>query len=298
MLNLQNAIIQACDKEHAGTCRLSHLHHRARFTKHIFMPDWLSVILLGLIEGLTEFIPVSSTGHLLIAEQWLPKQSEVFNVVIQCGAALALIPLFWKKLCILLFGINDPKNRDFTIKLAVAFLITCIGGLILKKFGLKLDAEKIAPAAWATLIGGVVILLIEQWSKKRTMDDHITWTIAITFGMAQLIAAAFPGSSRSGTTIMLAMMLGLARPAATEFSFLLGIPTLLAAGAYELLKDFKDAHHSTENWIHLTLGFIAAAIAAFVVVKWLIRYVQNHTFIGFAVYRILLGATLLIWFAR
>lgn len=262
------------------------------------MPDWLSVILLGLIEGLTEFIPVSSTGHLLIAEQWLPKQSEVFNVVIQCGAALALIPLFWKKLCTLLFGMNDPKNRDFVIKLVVAFLITCIGGLILKKLGLKLDAEQVAPVAWATLIGGVVILIIEQWGKKRTMDDNITWIIAITFGIAQLIAAAFPGSSRSGTTIMLTMMLGLARPAATQFSFLLGIPTLLAAGGYELLKAFKDAHHAPENWSHITLGFIAAAIAAFIVVKWLIRYVQNHTFTGFAVYRILLGATLLIWFVR
>ncbi|CAN5914921.1 undecaprenyl-diphosphate phosphatase [soil metagenome] len=262
------------------------------------MPDWLSVIFLGLLEGLTEFIPVSSTGHLLIAEQWLPKQSEVFNVVIQCGAALALIPLFWKKLCDLLFGLKDAKNRDFIMKLGVAFLITCIGGLALKKLGLKLDAEQVTPVAWATLIGGLVILSIERWSLRRNMSNEITWAIAIVFGVAQLIAATFPGSSRSGTTIMLAMMLGLARPAATQFSFLLGIPTLLAAGAYELLKAFKDAHHAPENWAHIALGFIAAAIAAFVVVKWLIRYVQSHTFNGFALYRIALGGLLLFWFSR
>lgn len=262
------------------------------------MPDWLSVILLGLIEGLTEFIPVSSTGHLLIAEQWLPKQSEVFNVVIQCGAALALVPLFWKKICALMFGMHDSKNRDFVIKLSVAFLITCVGGLTLKKLGLKLDATQVSPVAWATLIGGIAILLIEQWGKRRTVDDNVTWAIAITFGIAQLIAATFPGSSRSGTTIMLAMMLGLARPAATQFSFLLGIPTLLAAGAYELMKAFKDAHHTSENWSHIALGFIFAAISAFIVVKWLIRYVQHHTFTGFALYRIALGAALLILFAR
>lgn len=262
------------------------------------MPDWLSVILLGLLEGLTEFIPVSSTGHLLIAEQWLPKQTEVFNVVIQCGAALALIPLFWKKLCSLLFEIHTPANRDFIIKLGVAFLITCLGGLILKKLGLKLDAEQVTPVAWATLIGGLVILGVERWCRRRQMSDEISWTIAIAFGVAQLIAASFPGASRSGTTIMLAMMLGLARPAATQFSFLLGIPTLLAAGAYELLKAYKDAHHAPENWTNITLGFIAAAIAAFIVVKWLIRYVQSHTFTGFALYRIALGAVLLIWFAR
>lgn len=262
------------------------------------MPDWLSVILLGLLEGLTEFIPVSSTGHLLIAEQWLPKQSEVFNVVIQCGAALALIPLFWKKLCDLLFGLKEAKNRDFLVKLSTAFFITCIGGVILKKLGLKLDATQVAPVAWATLIGGVVILGVEKWALRRQMSEEITWTIAIAFGVAQLIAAAFPGASRSGTTIMLAMMLGLARPSATQFSFLLGIPTLLAAGAYELLKAYKDAHHAPENWTHISLGFIAAAIAAFVVVKWLIRYVQSHTFNGFALYRIALGGVLLLWFAR
>ncbi len=262
------------------------------------MPDWLSVIILGLIEGLTEFIPVSSTGHLLIAQQWLPKQGEVFNVVIQCGAALALIPLFWKRLCTLLFGLNDPTNRDFTIKLTVAFLITGVGGLILKKLGLKLDAENVTPVAWATLIGGFIIIFVEQWSKKRSMDDTITWAIAITFGIAQLIAAAFPGASRSGTTIMLAMMLGLARPAATQFSFLLGIPTLLAAGGYELYKALKDTSHAPENWTHIAFGFVAAAIAAFVVVKWLIRYVQHHNFTGFAVYRILLGAVLLVWFVK
>ena len=260
------------------------------------MSDWLSVILLGLIEGLTEFIPVSSTGHLLIAEQWLPKQTEMFNVVIQSGAALALIPLFWRKLVDLISGLGEAKNRDFLAKLAVAFLITAVGGLAMKKMGASLDKTSVTAVAWATLIGGFVIIGVERLSKMRVMDDTITWPIAIAFGVGQLIAVGFPGSSRSGSTIMLAMLLGLARPAATEFSFLLGVPTLFAAAGKELLDAFKHPSGEPNQWSHLGLGFVVSFISAFVVVKWLIGFVKHHTFNGFAYYRIILGAALLIWF--
>lgn len=265
------------------------------------MPDWLSAILLGLIEGLTEFIPVSSTGHLLIFEQWLPitrawteQHKELFTVLIQSGAALALVPLFWDKFSGMMFRLLESHNRDLLAKLAFAFGITCVGAVAMKKLGWELP-ETAQPVAWATLIGGFVILLIERWDKTRVMDDRITWAIAAGFGVAQLVAMAFPGASRSGATIMMALAMGLARPAATEFSFLLGVPTLLAAGAFQLLDAFKDNTLGDLNWSHVALGFIAAAVSAFVVVRWLIRFVQNHTFNGFAVYRIALGGVLLGW---
>ena len=256
------------------------------------MPDWLNAILLGLIEGLTEFIPVSSTGHLLIAEHWLGHQSELFNIIIQPAAALALIPIFWNKLMRITFGLDDRANRDFAAKLIVAFVITAVGGILLEKLGMKLP-EELAPVAWATLIGGVVIFGVEAMNHGRSSRTEITWTLAIAFGLAQLVAAGFPGASRSGSTIMLAMMLGLARPAATEFSFLLGIPTLFAAGGYKAMKELKLHGTHGENWINVGLASIASLIAAFIVVRWLIHFVQSHSFNGFAVYRVLLGIALL-----
>ncbi|MDB6138099.1 MAG: pyrophosphate phosphatase [Verrucomicrobiaceae bacterium] len=261
------------------------------------MPDWLNAILLGLIEGLTEFIPVSSTGHLLIAEHWLGKQSELFNIIIQPAAALALIPIFWNKLTRIIFGLDDRANRDLALKLGVAFLITAVGGYILKKKGMTLP-EELAPVAWATLIGGIVIFIVEAVNHGRPSRSQITWTLAIVFGFAQLIAAAFPGSSRSGATIMLAMALGLARPAATEFSFLLGIPTLFAAGGYKVLEELKKNGGHGENWLNVGLASIASLISAFIVVKWLIRFVQTHSFNGFAMYRVLLGIALLVFAAK
>ena len=270
------------------------------------MYDWLASIILGLIEGLTEFIPVSSTGHLLIAEDFMqkhgvlaqmlgnPVQKELFTIIIQSSAALALVPLFWKKFTGMIFAFNEGANRDLFIKLSTAFLITCGVGMAMKKAGLELP-ESAGPVAWATLIGGIVIFGVEGWCKGRRMSNDLSWTIVIAFAVGQIIAMVFPGASRSGSTIMLAMALGLARPAATEFSFLLGVPTLLAAGGYELMKAAKAGEMSGLNWTHISLGLIASAISAFVVVKWLIRFVQSHNFNGFAVYRVVLGVLLLAY---
>jgi undecaprenyl-diphosphatase len=260
------------------------------------MHPWIIAAILGLVEGLTEFLPVSSTGHLLIAEHWLGEQSQLFNVVIQPAAALALLPIFWTKLTRIALNFGDRKNRDLVIKLFVAFLITGVGGLIMKKLHFTLPKE-LGPVAWATLIGGVVIIVIEMMNKGRGMTDQVSWTIAIAFGLAQLIAVAFPGASRSGTTIMLAMVLGLARPAATEFSFLLGIPTLFAAGAKELLDTLKE-EHTHIDWVSLGIGSIFSCISAFIVVKWLIGFVRTHSFTGLAIYRILLGGALLFLVAH
>ena len=261
------------------------------------MTPWLVVVLLGIIEGLTEFVPVSSTGHLLLAEQWLPKQSELFNVVIQSGAMLALLPIFSRRLREMIFNFNEPENRDLVLKLSAAFLITGVGGLLMKKFGFMLPHDPM-PIAWATLVGGFVILGVERWLKGRELPDRITWGIALAVGVGQLIAASFPGSSRSGTTIIMALIIGLNRPKATEFSFLLGIPTMFAAGAFEMHHELKHASAGAphESWGLLLLGTTVSAVVAFVVVKWLIRFVQGHTFNGFAIYRLVMGAAMLLYF--
>jgi len=260
------------------------------------MSAWLVVVILGLIEGLTEFIPVSSTGHLLIAEHWLPRQSDLFNVVVQSGAVLAVLPLFRERLQMLARW-RDPKSQALIARIAVAFLITAIGGLALDRLGFKLP-EETAPVAWALIVGGVAFLGIEWWLRGRALRDEITWATALVVGVAQLIAAVFPGTSRSGSTIIFALVLGTNRIVATEFSFLVGIPTLLAAAALKILKHFAghDAHPVAENWVLLIVATLVAAVVSFVAVKWLLRYVQSHTFVGFGWYRIALGIVLLVWF--
>ena len=257
------------------------------------MPEWLAVILLGIIEGLTEFIPVSSTGHLLLVENlnWVPRQSDLFNIVIQSGAVLAVIPLFHKRFHQFLFQWKEPATQNYMLKILTSFFITGVGGIILDKLHFKLPEESV-PVALALLIGGVLFLLAELFLKNRTSKNEITWAIAIAVGLAQLVAAIFPGTSRSGATILIALLIGLNRPLATEFSFLVGIPTMLAAGG---LKIFKALHHheAHESWTMVLLGAIVAAIVSFAAVKWLLRFVQTHTFISFGWYRIAVGLSIL-----
>jgi undecaprenyl-diphosphatase len=247
------------------------------------MPDWITVVIL-------EFIPVSSTGHLLIAEHWLPRQTDLFNIVIQCGAVIAVLPLFPNRLHKFVFEWREKETRDYLLKIFAAFALTCAGGFIIDKKGFKLP-EELAPVAWALLIGGVAFLGIEWWLRGRKLSNEITWSIAIAVGLGQLIAAVFPGTSRSGSTILLCLLFGLNRPAAAEFSFLVGIPTMLAAGA---LKIFEAFHHhgaaaAQENWGMVLLATAISAVTSFIAVKWLLRYVQTHTFNLFGWYRIALA---------
>jgi undecaprenyl-diphosphatase len=260
------------------------------------MPEWLSVVLLGVIEGVTEFLPVSSTGHLIIAERWLGHRSQLFNVVIQSGAVLAVLVVFAARVKELLTRHREPAARDHLLKLIAAFVITGAGGVALKKLGVKLP-EEAAPVAWATLIGGVLILGIEAWLKRRTTRDTVTWAVALAVGAGQLVAAVFPGASRSGTTILMGLALGVSRRAATEFSFLLGIPTLLAAGGLEIASELRKGAAGNEDWAMVALGTVVSAVTAFGVVKWLLRFVQTHTFVAFGWYRIALGI-LILWVAR
>ena len=258
------------------------------------MPDWFVVIVLGIIEGITEFLPISSTGHLLLAEHWLPRQSDLFNVVIQCAAVVAVLPLFRTRLAQFVFKWREPATRDYFLKLVTAFVITGAGGLVLKKLKFALPKE-ITPVAVALLVGGILFLVIEWWLRDKPLRDDVTWTIAIAVGVGQLIAIIFPGASRSGTTILLALLLGMKRPAAAEFSFLVSIPTMLAAGGLEMVKELRHPAGVPENWTMLALATLVSAVVSFVAVKWLLRYVQTHTFIGFGWYRIILGGLLLLF---
>ncbi|WP_020650011.1 undecaprenyl-diphosphate phosphatase [Solimonas variicoloris] len=259
------------------------------------MESLLNVIWLGIIEGITEFLPISSTGHLLIAEHWLGHRSDLFNIGIQAGAMLAVVLIYRQRLWDLTLHFSQPDNRDYFLKLSAAFLITCAGGFIAKKLGLTLP-ETVAPVAWALIVGGFAILLIERLAERMPLREDVTWKIAIWVGLAQVLAAVFPGTSRSAATIFAAMLAGLSsRPRATEFAFLVGIPTMFAATGYEMLKLAKTSAFGEENWTEFWVGFFVSAVVAFIAVKWLLRYVQVHRFTIFAWYRIILGAGLLLF---
>jgi undecaprenyl-diphosphatase len=209
---------------------------------------------------------------------------------------LAVIPLFHKRFHQFIYRWQDPAVRDYLFKIITAFAITVACVLILEKKHLKLP-EELTPVAWALLIGGIVFIAVETILRGKKMEAEVTWTIAIAVGLGQVIAAVFPGASRSGTTIMVAMILGLARPEATEFSFLVSIPTMLGAGAYKM---FKALHHPAvdaphENWPMVALATVVAAVVSFIAVKWLLRYVQTHTFIAFGIYRIVVGILIFVF---
>ena len=255
--------------------------------------NYLDDVLLGVIEGITEFLPISSTGHLLLAEHWLGARSETYNIVIQAGAILAVTLIYWRRITSLLLGWNDPENRSYLIKVIIAFLITAVLGLIVKKLGVQLPST-IQPVAWALVVGGVWMIVAETLAARQQDRTAITLRVAIVVGLAQVVAGMFPGTSRSAATIFVAMLVGTSnRAAATEFTFLVGIPTMFAASGYELLKQIKGG--STESdWTALGIAFVVATITAFLAVKWLLTYIRSHRFTAFAIYRILFGGLLLM----
>ena len=279
------------------------------------MNDLLAALLLGIIEGISEFLPISSTGHLLIAEHWLGARSDLFNVAIQAGAILAVLLIYRKRLWGMLLAFTgrdapaefDPlgitatpaQSRDYAIKLSAAFLVTAVLGLLVKKLGWQLP-DSVTPIAWALVLGALWMLGAAWLAGRRAAQlgerTAITWRVALLVGVAQVVAGVFPGTSRSAATIFIALLAGTtSRAAATEFAFLVGIPTMFAATGYELLSMYKQGALGGEDWSALVLACVASAITAFVAVKWLLHYIQSHRFTAFAVYRLVLGIALLIW---
>ena len=251
------------------------------------MRDLINALILGVVEGLTEFLPISSTGHLILAADLLGATDErwtVFNLVIQTGAMLAVVWEYRARF----FRIDLDLYRN----LAVAFIPAAVLGLA---FGglIKAHLFHAVPVAIAFIVGALIIFWVERGSRRSRVEDmrQMTWLDALKVGFAQCFAL-IPGTSRSGATIIGGMLFGLSRKAATEFSFFLAVPTLIAAGAYDLLK--HRALFSAEHLAPLALGLVVSFVSAFVVIRWLVRYVATHDFRPFAWYRIVFGVVVLL----
>lgn len=263
------------------------------------------IIIMGIVEGLTEFLPISSTGHLILAGSLLNftgEKMKVFEIAIQAGAIFAVCLEYRHKIASILGGIgNDPKARKFVLNLMIAFFPAALLGLLFSK-KIKEFLFAPVPVALAFIIGGLVILWAERKQTDRsakqpdakarieTVDD-MSPLDALKVGLAQAFAL-IPGTSRSGASIIGGMLFGMSRKAATEFSFFLAIPTLLGATVYSLYKAREEL--SAADIPMFGLGTIAAFISALFCVRWLLRYIATHNFNAFAWYRIAFGLMILV----
>ena len=260
------------------------------------MHELISALILGIVEGLTEFLPISSTGHLILAGALLDfggERGKLFDIVIQTGAMLAIVWEYRARFAAVLAGLfSDPAARRFVANLAVAFMPAALLGLAFGSL-IKSHLFKPVPVALAFVVGGFVILWVERRAhavRVHSVDD-MTWKDALKVGCAQAFALV-PGTSRSGATIIGGMLFGLSRRAATEFSFFLAVPTLVAAGAYDLIK--HRALLGAADLGVFSVGFAAAFVSAFVCVRWLLCYIATHDFTLFAWYRIVFGLLVLL----
>jgi len=255
----------------------------------------LKALILGIVEGLTEFLPISSTGHLIIVGQLLDfndEKGKIFEIVIQTGAMLAIVWEYRRRFGKVITGLfSDAQAQRFVLNLAIAFMPAAVLGLTFGKV-IKATLFHPVPVAIAFIVGGFIILWAEKRAHKITVEsvDDMRWTDALKVGCAQAFAL-IPGTSRSGATIIGGLFFGLSRRAATEFSFFLAVPTLIAAGAYDL---FKNRALLDAGDIGLfSVGTVASFVSAFLCVRWLLRYITNHDFTVFAWYRIVFGAIVL-----
>ena len=258
----------------------------------------IKAIIMGLVEGFTEFLPISSTGHLILAGSLLnfvDERAKVFDIAIQAGAILAVMWEFRARIIAVLTGLGEKKQQKFVINLIVAFLPAALLGLAFSK-AIKAHLFKPVPVALAFIVGGLIILWVERRNKHNPVVervasvDDMSMLDAFKVGCAQAFAL-IPGTSRSGATIIGGMLLGLSRKAATEFSFFLAIPTLLAATVYSVYKE--RAMLSMADLPLFGIGGLAAFISAFLCVRWLLRYISSHDFTIFAWYRIAFGIVII-----
>ena len=256
----------------------------------------IKAAIMGVVEGLTEFLPVSSTGHLILTGALLgfdDDKSKVFDIAIQSGAIFAVILVYWQKISATVLALpTQPQARRFALNVFIGFLPAAVVGLLIYKT-IKTHLFNAPVVAGAFIIGAFIILWVEKKAKLTTRIqsiDDMSAMDAFKVGLVQCLGM-IPGTSRSGATIIGGMLLGLSRKAATEFSFFLAIPTLIGAGAYSLYKE--RALLSMADLPLFTVGLVVSFISAWLCIRWLLRYVATHSFVPFAYYRIAFGLVVL-----
>jgi undecaprenyl-diphosphatase len=271
--------------------------------------DYLLSFILGIIEGITEFLPISSTAHLRIAEAWLNVDLnsgywKMYTIVIQLGAILCL-PVYFRER-ILKFLSSFPSRRHPLVLVAIAFVVTAIPAYLLSKL-IGENLENLRIMGLALVLGGIVMWIVDRLDRVRTerMED-MTLGQAVWIGACQILSAVFPGTSRSMSTIAAGQLAGMSRASALEFSFFLSIPTMAAATGYDLLKALLGKGENpvgvsgidTHGWIVLAIGFVVSFLVAYVSVAWFMAWVRQRGFTPFAVYRVLFGAVVLVYALR
>lgn len=258
---------------------------------------WLKAAVMGLVEGITEFLPISSTGHLIIAGTWLDFHTDtakVFDIAIQTGAIFAVILIYWNRLWSVIKTLDrDPTSRQLVINVLIGFFPAVLLGLSLGAW-IQSHLFNAQVVAWALIVGGVIIWWVEKRLQQhvRVVEvDHMSWRDALKIGLIQCLAM-IPGTSRSGATIIGGMWLGISRRAATDYSFFLAIPTLIGAGVYSLYK--HRALLTLQDVPTFGIGLVVSFLSAWWCVRWLLRYVSTHSFTPFAWYRVAFGSFILL----
>lgn len=266
----------------------------------------IKAIVLGIVEGITEWLPISSTGHMILVDEFLHLDvsedfKNLFLVIIQLGAILAVVVLYWKKL--FPFTIEDKKIKsDKSIwQMWFKVLVSCIpAGVVGVLFDDKIDAlfYNWQTVAIMLIVFGILFILIENLNKKKESKINsiadITYTSALIIGVFQLIAAVFPGTSRSGATILGAILIGVSRTVAAEYTFFLAVPVMFGASVLKLLKYGFD--YSGMEWLLLLVGLVVAFVVSIIAIKFLMGYIKKHDFKAFGWYRIILGAVVILYF--
>jgi undecaprenyl-diphosphatase len=277
------------------------------------MNDLIAAVLQGIVEGLTEFLPVSSTAHIILTQEWLglPRSDsfwKMFAVFIQLGAIVAVVVYFWKRLLDFVTSfrsaISDnsgtehhPWYRHPLSLVMISFVVTAIPCLLIDKV-IGENLENLFFIGIALIVGGIAMFAIDRIYGQRFVTDSIhemTLKQAIVIGLWQILAAAFPGTSRSMATIAGGQCMGLSRAVALEFSFFLSIPVMFAAAGYSLANQLRKTSLSNTQWVQLSVGFVTSFIVAFVVIAWFMNWVRKHGFTPFAIYRVVAGVLVLAW---